>query len=103
MLPNWFCSIISVSPRIKKKGGIEHLEAVYAWAASLYYYPVLCEHGKKGGAVLPPPPFFGGNGRKVWPKGTDLRYMLVNNATHLYRVKSIPESQSTRRNLSLSL
>ena len=49
----------SVSSRIKKKGGggggggVEHLQAVYALAhnyiASLYYYPVLREHGKRGG------------------------------------------------------
>ena len=57
----------SVSPRIKKKGGggggggggIEHLEAVYAWAHtllySLYYYPVLCEHGKRRVLHLIPP------------------------------------------------
>ena len=49
---------------------IEHLEAVYALAyiyiASLYYYPVLCEHGQKGGCCAPLPPFgenTGTNGR----------------------------------------
>ena len=55
MLPNWFCSIISVSPRIKKKGGggggLSTLKLFMPgpYIASLYYYPVLCEHGKRGG------------------------------------------------------
>ena len=39
-------------------GGVEHLETVYALClgTSLYYYPVLREHGKKG-VLHPLPPF----------------------------------------------
>ena len=38
-----------VFPPVLKRRGVEHLEAVYAWAHTLlaYYYPVLCELGKK--------------------------------------------------------
>ena len=58
----------SVSSIIKKNGGIEHLEAgqwAHIYIASLYYYPVLCEHGKKGVPHLPPSPFGGNTGEGV--------------------------------------
>ena len=58
MGPQLAICVLHITPRIKRKeGGIEHLEAVYAlvatYIASLYYYPVLCERGKKGGAAPP--------------------------------------------------
>ena len=54
-------------PGLKEGRGIEHLEAVYAWAHTLLaytmYYPVLCEHGRKRGAVYTPfPPWEHCNG-----------------------------------------
>ena len=62
--------VSSVSPRIKKRGGggwIEHLEAVFlclgTYIASLYYYHVLPECGKKG-VLCPLPPL--GETLSIW-------------------------------------
>ena len=49
-------------PGLKRRGvGIGHLEACLClgtYIAGLYYYPVLCEQGKKG-VMHPLPPFVG--------------------------------------------
>ena len=38
----------------KRRGGLSTL-CLGTYIVSLYYYPVLCEHGKKGGAAPPSP------------------------------------------------
>ena len=64
----------SVSPMFKKekRRGVEHLEAVYAWAHTLLAYTtILCcvEHGKNGGGgvvLRPPSPFWGKHSVCLW-------------------------------------
>ena len=47
-----------------QEGGIEHLEAVYAWAHTLLAYTTTscCVNTEKRGVLWPPPPFGGNTG-----------------------------------------
>ena len=54
LLHRWLAFFTCVSPRNIKKGGLSTL-SMGTYIASSYYYPVLCEHGKKGGAAPLPP------------------------------------------------